>query len=138
MTIDGLALADGRYVFKITADDSPSNPSAQILSGERTSEPVDIDNSAPAVAAVGSAQNTSDKTRVVFEAIDSSSYLQKAEYSVNGGEWLEVYADDGISDGQRERYTLEIPLINSGEHSITLRVFDANGNAGNARVVTRK
>ncbi len=138
LTIDGLALADGRYVFKITADDSPSNPSAQILSGERTSEPVDIDNSAPAVAAVGSAQNTSDKTRVVFEAIDSSSYLQKAEYSVNGGEWLEVYADDGISDGQRERYTLEIPLINSGEHSITLRVFDANGNAGNARVVTRK
>jgi hypothetical protein len=138
LTVDGLALADGRYIFKVTAVDSPSNPSAQILSGERTSEPVDIDNSAPTVAAVDSAQNTGDKTRVVFEAIDSSSYLQKAEYSVNGGKWLEVYADDGISDGQRELYTLEIPLINSGEYSITLRVFDANGNAGNARVVARK
>ncbi|CAA9427636.1 MAG: hypothetical protein AVDCRST_MAG74-3456 [uncultured Pyrinomonadaceae bacterium] len=138
LTIDGLALADGRYVFKITANDAPSNPSAQSLSGERTSEPVDVDNSAPTVAAVGSPQNTGDKTRVVFEASDSSSHLQKAEYSVNGGEWLEVYADDGISDGQRERYTLEIPLKNAGEYAVTLRVFDASGNAGNARVLTRK
>ena len=138
LTLDGLALADGRYVFKVTADDAPSNPSAQILSGERTSEPIDIDNSAPTVAAVGAPQNTGDKTRVAFEAIDASSYLQKAEYSVNGGDWLEVYADDGISDGAKERYTLEIPLKNSGEYSITLRVFDANGNAGNARVSVRK
>jgi len=138
LTIDGLALADGHYSFKITANDSPSNPSEQILFGERISEPIDIDNAAPVVSAVGSPQNTGEKIRVSFEATDVSSRLQKAEYSVNGGDWLEIYADDGISDGQRERYTLEIPLKNTGEYTITLRVFDANGNAGNARVLARK
>jgi len=138
LTIDGLALADGRYIFKITANDAPSNPAAQILSGERTSEPVDIDNAAPTVSAVGTPQITGNRARVSFEASDAASRLQKAEYSVNGGEWREVYADDGISDGAKERYTLEIPLTNAGEYTITLRVFDANGNVGNARALARK
>jgi hypothetical protein len=41
--------------------------------------------------------------------------LQKAEYSVNGGEWQEVYSDDGISDAAKERYSFSIPLKNPGE-----------------------
>jgi hypothetical protein len=134
-TLDGAALADGRYIFKITAKDSPSNPILQSLSGEKISEPVDIDNSAPTVTAVGVPQINGDRARVIFEASDSSSFLNKAEYSVNGGDWQEVYADDGISDGASERYSLEITLKNSGEYSVSLRVFDANGNAGSARVL---
>ncbi len=138
LAIDGLAFADGRYIFKITANDAPSNPFAQVLSGERISESVDIDNNAPTVSAVGTAQITGDKARAAFEAADSSSRLQNAEYSVNGGEWQTIYSDDGISDGQKERYTLEIPLKSAGEYTITLRVFDANGNVGNARVSVKK
>ncbi len=134
-TLDGAALADGRYIFKITANDSPSNPVSQGLSGEKISEPVDIDNTAPTVSAVGTPQITGDRARVTFEANDSSNFLKKAEYSVNGGDWQEVYADDGISDGARERYSLEIPLKNAGEFSVSLRVFDANGNVGIARVL---
>ena len=137
-TIDGQSLPDGRYVFKIVAKDSGSNPSNQILSGEKLSEPFDIDNSAPIVAAVGTPTMTGDKARVVFEASEPSSFLNKAEFSVNGGEWHEVYADDGISDGAKERYTIEFPVKSTGEYSVTLRVFDANGNAGNARVLVRK
>jgi predicted carbohydrate-binding protein with CBM5 and CBM33 domain len=70
----------------------------------------------------------------VFEATDAASFLNRAEYSVNGGEWQTVYADDGISDSPRERFTIEIPLQTAGEYAVTLRVFDVNGNAGNARV----
>ena len=138
LTIDGSSLADGRYIFKVTAKDSFSNPLPLILSGERISEPVDIDNAAPTVSAVGNAQITNNRARVSFEAIDAASRLQKAEYSVNGGEWQEIYADDGISDGAKERYTLEIPLTNPGEYTITLRVSDANGNIGNARALAKK
>ena len=137
-TLDGAALADGRYIFKITANDSPSNPIAQNLSGEKISEPVDIDNTAPAVTAVGAPQINGDRARVTFEASDSSNFLNKAEYSVNGGDWQEVYADDGISDGARERYSVEIPLKNAGEYSVSLRVFDANGNTGSARVLVNR
>jgi hypothetical protein len=136
-TIDGSALADGRYIFKIVATDSPSNPLTQVLSGEKTSEPVDVDNAAPTVSAIGTPQITGDKARAIFEANDAASFLQKAEYSVNGSDWQNVYSDDGISDSSRERYTLEIP-INAGEYIITLRVFDANGNVGSARTVMRR
>jgi len=136
-TLDGAALADGRYIFKITATDSPSNPASQTLSGEKISEPFDIDNTAPTVTAIGAPQVAGDRARVTFEATDSSSFLSKAEYSVNGGNWQEVYADDGISDGARERYSLEISLKNAGEYSVSLRVFDANGNTGSARVLIK-
>jgi hypothetical protein len=137
-TIDGQSLADGRYIFRITVKDSLSNPGNQALSGERTSEPVEIDNSAPTVSPVGTPQISAERARVTFEATDAASFLTRAEYSVDGGEWAAVYSDDGISDSPRERYTMEIPLSNAGEYSVTLRVFDANGNAGNARVVVRK
>ncbi|HXH71010.1 MAG TPA: hypothetical protein VNI60_11830 [Pyrinomonadaceae bacterium] len=137
-TLDGAALADGRYIFKITANDSPSNPATQSLSGEKISEPIDIDNTAPTVTAIGTPQIAGDRARVTFEANDSSSFLNNAEYSVNGGDWQEIYADDGISDGARERYSLEIPLKNAGEYSVSLRVFDANGNAGSARVLVKR
>ena len=137
-TIDGQSLADGRYTVKIVAKDSPENPSGQVLTGDKVSEPFDIDNSQPTVAALGAPQITGDNARVVFSASDKSSYLNRAEYSVNGGEWQAVFAEDGISDSPDERYAIEFAVKAAGEYVITLRVFDANGNAGNARAVVRK
>ena len=136
--LDGLAFADGSYIFKITANDAPSNPAAQTLSGMRISEPIEIDNTAPTVSAVGAPQISGDRARISFDASDTSNYLSNAEYSINGGEWQTVYAADGISDSPKERYTFEISMKIAGEYSVTLRVFDANGNVGNARVLVRK
>lgn len=138
VSLDGLSLADGRYMLRIVAKDSPENPLGQSLSGERISEPFDIDNTQPMVTAIGTPQITGDKARVAFSASDKASYLSRAEYSVNGGEWQKVYADDGISDGPDEKYSIEIALKIAGEYSVTLRVFDANGNAGNARVMVKR
>lgn len=137
-TIDGSALSDGRYVFRIVAKDAPSNPSNLSLSGEKSSEAVDIDNTAPTVSAAGAPQITGDAARVSFEASDAASFLTRAEYSVNGGEWATVYADDGISDARTERYTVVIPVKSAGEYSVSLRVFDVNGNVGSARASLRK
>ena len=137
-TVDGLSLADGRYVIRVVAEDSPSNPAGLVLSGERLSESFVIDNSQPTVTVSGTPQVTGNRARVLFAASDRSSYIARAEFSVNGGEWRTVFADDGISDGPDERYTVDVPLEVPGEYSITLRVFDANGNAGNARAVVRR
>ncbi len=57
-TIDGATLADGRYVIKVVASDAPDNPPGQKLTGERLSEPVDIDNTPPVVKATGQPQLT--------------------------------------------------------------------------------
>jgi len=138
VTIDGLSLADGRYTLRIVVKDAPSNPVGQFLSGERLSESFDIDNAQPTVSISGQPQIAGDRAKIIFLANDKGSFISRAEFSVNGGEWQAVYADDGISDGPDERYTVDVPLKASGEYSVTLRVFDANGNAGNGRAVVRK
>ncbi len=138
LTIDGLALADGRYVFKIAAKDSLSNPLSQTLTGERTGEPIDVDNTAPTVSAVGNAQIIGDKARIIFDATEAASFIKRAEFSVDGSDWQTVYADDGISDSRKERFTVEVSLPKAGEYAIALRVFDANGNVGNARAIVRR
>ncbi|MEP6704324.1 MAG: hypothetical protein ABJB34_05915, partial [Acidobacteriota bacterium] len=138
LSLDGQTLADGRYTVRVVAKDVPENPAGRSLSGERISEPFDIDNTQPSVTASGTPQTTAGGAQIVFLASDKSSYLTSAEYSVNGGQWVTVYADDGISDGPDERYTIDVPLALPGEYAVTLRVFDSQGNAGNARVIVRK
>lgn len=137
-TLDGLSLADGRYLIRVVAKDSPSNPAGIALTGERVSESFVIDNSQPTVIVSGTPQVTGNRARIVFKANDRASYVARAEYSVNGGEWRTVFADDGISDGPDERYSVEVPVDAAGEYSVTLRVFDANGNVGNARAVVKR
>lgn len=137
-TIDGRALADGRYIFKIVANDNLSNPDSQALTGERVSEPFDIDNSAPFVTVVESPITAGENTRVIFDVRENSGYIKSAEYNVDGGEWKRVYAEDGISDSQNERFVVNLKLKNAGEYSVSLRVFDSSGNAGNARVTVRR
>jgi sugar lactone lactonase YvrE len=137
-TLDGLAVADGRYIFKVIAKDSPSNPLPQSLAGERITEAIDVDNTQPIITAIGSPQISGDKARVSFEGTDSSSFVKRAEYAIDGGNWQAVYADDGISDSGKERYSIEVLLPKAGEYSITLRVFDSQGNVGNARILIKK
>lgn len=129
-SLDGLSLPDGRYTLKIVANDSLSNPAALALSSEIITEPFDIDNTQPIVTATG------NRSRAVFTASDRSGYLVRAEYSINGGPWQAVFADDGISDSPTEQYTVTVPA--SGDSDITLRVFDASGNAGTGRFVIRR
>jgi hypothetical protein len=137
-TLDGLSLADGRYTIRVVAKDAPSNPAGTSLADERLSESFVIDNSQPTVSVSGAPQLTGNRAKTLFLASDSASYIARAEYSVNGGEWQSVFADDGISDGPDERYTVDVLLPAAGEYSVTLRVFDANGNAGNARAVVKR
>jgi hypothetical protein len=138
ITIDGQSLADGRYIFKIVAKDTPSNPAGASLSGERITDPIDIDNTPPMVSAQGQPTINGNTARVTFAASDKASYLTKAEFSLNGADWQPVYADDGISDSPNETYTVQIPISAPGESVVTLRVFDVNGNSGNARAVVRR
>jgi len=138
VTLDGLSLADGKYLVRVVAKDAPSNPAGSFLSGEIVSEPFDIDNTQPTVSVSGQPQVTADSARIIFIASDRGSYIARAEYSVNGGEWQTAIPDDGIPDGPDERYTVSVPLRVPGEYSITLRVFDATGNIGNARAIVKR
>ena len=137
-TVDGAALGDGRYIFKVVATDAPENPIGAALSGERTSEPVEIDNTAPTVRATGEPSLSGERVRVSFVVEDARGRVRRADVSVDGGAWRAVFPEDGIADSPRETFALDLPLAGAGEHTISLRSFDASGNSGSARVLVRR
>ena len=137
-TIDGATLADGRYVIKVVASDAPDNPPGQKLSGERLSEPVDIDNTPPVVKAVGQPQVTRDSVRVVFNVDDATGKVRKADISVDGAAWSPVFPDDGIADSGHETFSVELGPLAPGEHTISLRAFDGSGNVGTLSVTVKR
>jgi hypothetical protein len=137
-TVDGASLADGRYIFRVVASDALDNPSSLALSGDRISEPIDIDNTPPTVHAVGQPQINGDRVRVIFEVNDATGRLKRADVSLDGATWKEVFPDDGIADSSTERYSLELPINGPGEHTISLRAFDNSNNAGSISVTFRR
>ena len=137
-TIDGATLADGRYIIKVIASDAPDNPPGQKLTGERLSEPVDIDNTPPVVKTVGQPQLTRDSVKVVFSVDDATGKVKKADASLDGATWVPVFPDDGIADSGHEVYTVDFAALGSGEHTISLRTFDTSGNIGTLSVTVRR
>jgi hypothetical protein len=137
-TVDGAALGDGRYIFKVVATDAPENPVGAALSGERLSEPVEVDNTAPTVRAAGEPTLSAERVRVSFIVEDARGRVRRADVSIDGGAWRAVFPEDGIADSPRETFALDLPLTGAGEHTISLRAFDASGNSGSARVLVRR
>ena len=137
-TIDGATLADGRYIIKVIASDAPDNPPGQKLTGERLSEPVDIDNTPPVVKATGQPQLRADSVRVVFSVDDATGKVKKADASLNGAAWVPVFPDDGIADSGHEVYSVDFGGLGPGEHTISLRTFDSSGNVGTLSVTVRR
>ena len=137
-TIDGATLADGRYIIKVVASDGPDNPPGQKLTGERLSEPVDIDNTPPVVKATGQPQITRDAVRIVFAVDDATGKVRKADASLDGAAWSPVFPDDGIADSGHEIYTVEFSALGPGEHTISLRTFDSSGNIGTLSITVRR
>jgi len=137
-TVDGASLADGRYIFKVIASDGLDNPTGHALSGERISEAVEIDNTPPVVRAVGNAAVVRDSVRVLFEVEDVTGRVKRADVSIDGGAWREVFPEDGIADSQRERFTLELVVEGIGEHTISLRAYDHSNNVGTVSVIIRR
>jgi hypothetical protein len=137
-TIDGATLADGRYAIKIVASDAPDNPPGKALSGERLSEPLDIDNTPPTVRIIGEPQVTQNGLRLIFEVEDATGRVKRADVSVDGSLWNPTFPDDGIADNARERYTIDLPAGAAKEQTVSLRAFDNSGNVGTVSITVHR
>lgn len=136
-SFDTTALADGAYYLKIVASDAPSNPPAAALTAERESERFEVDNTPPVVEdlRVGPASGKlSGGHPVSFTARDAASAIDRAQYSLDGGEWILVSPSNGISDAPVEHYDFGIPAASSGEHTLVVRVYDRFENVGAAKI----
>jgi hypothetical protein len=134
---DATAMPDGAYYLKIVASDSPSNPPNVALKTERESERLEIDNTPPVIQKLeGSATGmNADRSMGVsydfqFTAMDLTSGIEKAQYSVDGGEWILLAPAEGISDSKTESYRFTVRGLTPGEHTIAVRVYDRFENVG--------
>jgi len=133
-SFDTTTLADGAYYLKIVASDAASNPPDKALSSERESERFEVDNTPPVVGKLESSAN-GNSAKIIFSATDSGSNVERAQYSVDGGEWLPLAPKTGISDGKQESYELNVSGLKSGEHTLAVRVYDRFENVGSAKAV---
>ena len=104
---DTTSVADGRYIVRLVASDSPSNAVERSLSGERESDPIDVDNTPPQITTDVIRQGTA--VRLGVRVHDAQSPIQKLEYSIGGGVWQVVYPADGLADAPDERYEIALP-----------------------------
>ena len=136
---DTTALPDGAYYLKIVATDTPSNPPALALKTERESEHFEVDNTAPVVKIMGTISDSpmpnGKVTIVQFAAQDAGSSIERAQYSVDGGDWILVAPTSRISDAPEERYEISLSGLGSGEHAISVRAYDRFENVGSAKTI---
>lgn len=134
---DTTAFADGEYVLRVTASDAPSNPPDQALTASLISDPFLIDNTPPQIANLTGAGASGNKLEVRFAARDARSTIDRAEYSMNGGDWVLIDPVSRLSDSPEEEYHLLIDRPSSGEQVIAVRVSDEFDNQAVAKVVVK-
>ena len=65
-----------------------------------------------------------------------SNNVAKAEYSLDGGEWTVAAPESKLSDSLELDYVLSLEA-GTGEHTIAVRVSDANDNQAVEKVVVK-
>ena len=122
---DTASVADGRYIVKVLASDSPSNASERALVGERESDPIEVDNTPPTITTELVRQG--GNLRIAVHVHDARSAILKVEYSLGGAAWQLIAPVDGLADSPDERY--EIPVASEADVArVMIRATDALQN----------
>jgi hypothetical protein len=132
---DATAFPDGDYRLRVTASDAPSNPPAEALTAQLVSAPFTIDNTPPKISGLTATRN-GGKLRVRWHAADALGNLGRSEYSLDGADWTVAAPVTLLSDSQELDYELTLDAA-PGEHTIAVRVVDANDNLAVDKVVVK-
>lgn len=130
-------MPDGAYYLKIVASDAPANPANSALSVERVSERFEVDNTPPVIERLVAssrprAANAADVT-AIFTARDATSTIERAQYSIDGGDWNLLSPASAISDAPEETYEFIVSGVSSGEHTVAVRAYDRFENVGSTK-----
>lgn len=136
LTLDGAAFADGTYTVKAVASDRLSNPPELALQSELVSKAFTIANAGPQLE-VADPQLAGRDATIQVSAQAGAAMLHQAEYQVDGGEWIIVLPEDGITDGHSENYTVRLQGLAPGDRVFSMRVIDRVGNVSTRRAVLR-
>ena len=106
---DPSLIPDGGYIFRVVASDAPSHPPSEALTGWKDSAHFEIDTAPPSIANLRAALE-GGRLHVSFSAADSFSVIQRAEYSIDAGDWQFVAPIGEISDSKTESYDFSAPV----------------------------
>ena len=136
-SFDSALLPDGGYRIKVVASDAPSHNPGESLSSDRVSDRFTIDTAPPIITGLA-AQFVGQTIHVTATATDSGSPIAHAEYSIDAGPWQYIEPVGKLSDSIEERYDFAAPVkLASGEHLVTLRVYDRFENVSAAKTLVR-
>lgn len=136
LTWDSTAYPDGEYRLRLTVSDAPGNPPEQALTREIVSDPLLIDNTPPQILGLA-ASRTVQKITARWKAKDNLSVIEKAEYSVNGSDWVVVQPATRLSDSPELDYVLTFEAPAKGEQTLAVRVSDEYDNQSVEKIVVK-
>jgi hypothetical protein len=134
LPVDVGGVADGRYRFKVVADDKRSNPPGKGLTTEKISEVVTIDNTPPEIVSL-TATVHGKRALVRARLADALSILASANVDIDNGDSLPMAANDGIVDQRQEDFEWETGDLKPGEHVVTVVATDRAGNSSVKKLV---
>ncbi len=120
---DTAAFPDGEYIVRITASDAPGNTPSNTLTSSLESDPFTIDNTPPEILDAKVMPAGSNR-QITFTAQDALSWVDKAEYSIDGGDWTLLDPVNKVADSKVLNYKLSVP---AGQ-LVAVRVFDEDDN----------
>jgi hypothetical protein len=59
--------------------------------------------------------------------------VERAQYSLDGGDWILVSPAGNIGDAPEEHYEFTISDPSAGEHTVAVRAYDRFENVGSAK-----
>jgi hypothetical protein len=135
---ESTAFADGEYLVRITASDSPSNTPEESMSASMESDPFLVDNGAPEIEGLTATAGGS-KLNIAFRAKDALSNVVRAEYCLNGGDWTVVEPVTRLSDAKELSYKFAIDrgAAGAGEFTVAVRITDEFDNQTVSKVAGR-
>jgi len=127
---DDRGLAEGRYIVRVAADDSPANPASRALGASRETAFL-VDRTPPEVTWKPRPREAQTASAEAL-ATDALGRIDRAEYGIRSGEeeprWIPLPCGDGICDTSRESFLLPATTRRAGE-KLLLRVHDEAGNS---------
>jgi hypothetical protein len=123
---DTLALPEGYYRVRVEASDELSNPPELVLRHALESSTFAIDNTPPVLQGL-----TMQGRRLRVRVVDGLGPIARVELSVDGRlDFRPLRPADGIFDTADETVDTDVAsLVPPGSHIVTVRAYDAAGNA---------
>ena len=128
---DTTEVPDGTYQVRVIASDKPSNPT-DALTARAVSAPFLIANAAPTLTVqvvTGSALSADDTTiRLHGTVTTGPAFVKAVQAKIDGGDAIAASADDGLFDSPSEAWSLTLPPLSMGKHSVEVQAIDRAGN----------